>query len=289
VADHSSPTLRARRLATELRRLRHGRGLTGEMVAARLGWSESKVSRIELGRTGVKEADVSRLLDLYKVSPARRSELLALAREAVRGSREALSLNLTAELSDYLAAEAEARLLLSWQPQIVPGLLQTGDYARAVIRGVQEILGLPPGDIERRVEARLARQRLFDRDPPLELSVVMDESVLHRRFGTPETMREQLEYLAERSRSPSVRVCVLPLDGDHPIGTGSFMYLQFPQVHMVPLPDTVYVEQLVTNYRIESEDDTYKYRLTFDRLSARALPPAPSRELILRAARQFWA
>ncbi|MBO0775694.1 MAG: hypothetical protein J2P34_05220 [Actinobacteria bacterium] len=115
----------------------------------------------------------------------------------------------------------------------------------------------------------------------------MDESVLRRRFGGREVMRGQLEQLAERSQAPNVHVYILPLDGEHSIGTGSFTYMQFPQVHAVPLADTVFVEQLVGNYRTEDEDETYKYRLTFERLMSTALPPPESRDLIRHAASKW--
>ncbi len=266
-----------------------GSRLTGEEVALRLGWSESKISRIELSRTGVKEGDLGLLLDVYGVTPGHRAELLALAREAApRGGRQNWAASVSEEISDYVAAEAEARLLWNWEPQIMPGLLQTGDYARAVMAGAQSIFGLPPRDVQRRVEARLARQQVLTRGEPLELSVVIDESVLRRQFGGREVMRGQLAHLADHSHRPNVQVRVLPLAGEHPIGTGSFTYMQFPQVHAVPLADTVFVEQLVTNYRTDDEDDTYKYRLTFEHLTSKALPPAESAELIARTARDWW-
>lgn len=286
--DASRAAVRSRRLAAELRRLRLNSELTGEEVALRLGWSESKISRIELSRTGVKEGDLSRLLDLYHVGPSHRAELLALAREAAsRSSRLGWSANLSEAISDYVAAEAEARLVWNWEPRVVPGLLQTADYARAVVEGVQSIFGLPPSDIERRVTARLARQQVLTREQPLELSVVVDESVLRRKFGSRKVMHGQLKYLAERSQAPNVHVYILPLDGEHPIGTGSFTYMQFPQVHAVPLADTVFVEQLVTNFRTEDEDETYKYRLTFERLMSEALPPPESRDLIRHTASEW--
>lgn len=289
MADHGSPAVRGRRLAAELRRLRISRQLTGEEVAEQLGWSESKVSRIELHRTGVKEPDLRRLLDFYQVGQLRREELLALAREAAQaGTREGSLAQLTDEISDYAAAEGEARLVWDWEPQIVPGLLQTRDYARAVILGVQSIFGMPPSDIERRVEARLARQQVLTRGR-LQLSAVIDESVLRRRFGSRDVMHSQLEYLASCAQAPNVEVRVLPLDGEHPVGTGSFTYMQFPQVHAVPLADTVFIEQLVTNYRTEQEEDTYKYRLMFERLTAKALSPAESRNMMWRVGQELWS
>jgi transcriptional regulator with XRE-family HTH domain len=282
--------VRGRRLASELRRLRERSRLTGDEVAQRLGWSGSKVSRIELHRTGVKPADLLKLLDLYQVGEPHRGELLALARESSEKWRpEIFTENLTEEISRLIVEEAEAKLMLNWEPQIVPGLLQTADYARAVISGVQSIFGLPPGDIESRVKARLARQHVLERDDPLTLSVVMDESVLHRKYGSRATMNAQLMHLAQASWLPNVSVRILPLAGEHPIGTGSFTYMQFAQVHDVPLPDAVILEHLVNNYRIEDEESTYKYRTTFEHLAGKASSPARSRDIITHTAARLWS
>lgn len=288
--DRGSPTVRGRRLAGELRRLRERTGLTGEEVAHRLGWSGSKVSRIELHRIGVKQPDLQELLDLYGVGEAHREELLALARESSKkGWLEKVTASFPAEYAAYLHAEAEAKSVWNWEPQVVPGLLQTPDYARAQMRGWQSMFALPPGDTERRVETRVLRQQLLTRDPPLELSVVIDESVLRRRFGEPAVMHQQLAHLAEATELPNVEVRILRLDGDHPIGTGAFYYLQFAQVHEVPMHDIVNVEHLMGNHYLEDEEDTYKFLVTFQQLIASSLDPAPSRDLIARTAGELWS
>jgi len=288
--DRGSPSVRGRRLAAELRRLRERTGLTGEEVAERLGWSGSKVSRIELHRIGVKQSDLRKLLALYEVDEGHGDELLALAREsAKKGWLEKVTANFPTEYSAYLNAEAEAISVWDWEPQVVPGLLQTPDYARAVMHGWQAMFSVPPGDIERRVESRVLRQQLLTRNPPLELSVVIDESVLHRRFGSAAVMHEQLSYLAEIMELPNVELRILGLNGDQPIGTGAFYYMRFAQVHEVPMHDIVTIEHLMGNYYFEDEEDTYKFMVTFQQLIASSLDPASSRDLIARIADEEWA
>jgi transcriptional regulator with XRE-family HTH domain len=282
--------VRGRRLAAELRRLRERAGLTGDEVAQRLGWSGSKISRIELHRTGVKQADLRKLLDLYHVDEPHRGELFALARESSQKNRlEKATASFPPEYAEHLHAEAEAESVWNWEPQIVPGLLQTEDYARAMMRGWQSMFALPPSDLERRVQARLVRQQLLTRDPPLELSVVIDESVLRRRFGSKLIMSQQLRRLAEASELPNVELRVLPLDGNHPIGTGAFYYLKFAQVHEVPLHDIVTVDHLMGNFYLEGDEDTNKFRVTFEHLIASSYDPALSRDLIRRTAQQVWS
>jgi transcriptional regulator with XRE-family HTH domain len=288
--DIGGQSVRRRRLAAELRRLRERSGLTGDQVAERLDWSGSKISRIELNRIGVKLADLRKLLDLYGVSAAHRDELQALAAETLRSDvLEVPSSALTAEISSYINEETEAISVWNWEPQIVPGLLQTERYARAIIEGWASIMPTTREDIERRVEARLARRRLLTRDPPLALSAVVDESVLRRRIGDRSVMREQLDHLIEGSQLPNVRLQVLALSGEHPIGTGSFSYMQFTQRHEIPLNDIVNVEQLTRNYDVQQESDTLQYQLAFRRLSALALPPDESRRAIAEAARETWS
>lgn len=288
--DYGSPTIRGRRLAAELRRLRERADLTGEEAAQRLGWSGSKLSRIELHRSGVKPADLRNLLDLYGVDETRREELFALARESSEKTwLEKATANFPPEYAAYVHAEAEAQSVWNWEPQIVPGLLQTEEYARAMMRGWQSMFALPPSDVERRVQARVVRQQLLTRDPPLSLSVVMDESVLHRRFGDKTIMSQQLSRLIEAAELPNVDLRVLRLDGNHPTTTGTFYYLKFGQVHEVPLPDLVAIEHLMGNHYLEDDEDTYKFLVTFEALLARSLDPDKSRELIAKTAKEVWS
>jgi transcriptional regulator with XRE-family HTH domain len=288
--DRGSPTVRGRRLAAELRRLRERTGLTGEEVAHRLGWSGSKVSRIELHRIGVKQSDLRELLHLYDVAEAHREELLALADESKQKSwLEVITASLPPENAAYFHAEAEAQSIWNWEPQVVPGLLQTPGYARAVMQLWLTMFPGPQKEADRRVEARLVRQQLLTRDPPLELSVVIDESVLHRRFGGNEMMNIQLIRLAEASELPNVEVRIHLLNGAaSPLTTGAFSYMQFMHVHDVPLSDIVSVEHLEGSYYLEDEEDTFRYRVAFEYLAARALDPEQSRALIRATAQEMW-
>jgi transcriptional regulator with XRE-family HTH domain len=289
VPDYGSPTVRRRRLAAELRRLRERAGFTGDEVAERLGWSGSKISRIELHRIGIKQTDLQMLLDLYGIDDPHRGDLLALARESTKTGRLAVSANFPGEYAAFLQAESEAESLWNWEPQLVPGLLQTGAYARAVMLGWHEMFPTPPGDIERRVEARLLRQQVLQRDPTLTLSAVIDESVLYRRMGDSSVMRGQLDRLAEASELPNVTVRISPLCGDHLVGTGAFIYMKFPQVHDIPLNDLVMVEHLAGSHYIEEEDDAYEYQRTFEALEDRSLAPGDSLDLIVKVARESWS
>jgi transcriptional regulator with XRE-family HTH domain len=291
VPDHGSPTVRRRRLAAELRRLREHAGFLGEEAAGRLGWSASKLSRIETSKSGVKQGDLRLLLDLYHVSEGHRAEVLALAREPDKPASvdDAAIATFQAGYGAFVNAEAEAIRLWDWEPQLVPGLLQTESYARAVIQGWYSMFNLPPGELDIQVEARTKRQRVLTQDRPLDFSAVLDESVIHRRFGDNSVMRQQLQRLAESSDLPNVEIRVLPLDGNHPVGTAPFTYMQFPQEHQVPQPDIVYVEQLDNNYFVGDMADTNKYRVAFEHLRQEALSPAESRDLIVSTARQVWA
>jgi transcriptional regulator with XRE-family HTH domain len=289
-ADQGSPTVRGRRLAAELRRLRERTGLTGEEVAERLGWSGSKISRIELHRIGIKQSDLYRLLDLYGVDEPHRSELQALARESVQKTRlERVAASFSPRYATYLKTEAEAQSVWNWEPQVVPGLLQTPSYARAVMRVGQAMFPAPPGEADRRIEARFLRQQLLTRDPPLELSVVIDESVLHRRFGDTSVMRGQLERLVEASELPNVDVRVLRLDCETPLTTGAFSYMKFPQVHEVPMHDIVSVEHLEGSYYLEEEEQTYSYLVAFEYAQKRALSAAGSQDHIVEINKQVWS
>jgi transcriptional regulator with XRE-family HTH domain len=291
VPDRGSPTVRGRRLATELRRLRERTGLTGEEVAHRLGWSGSKVSRIERHRIGVKQPDLRDLLDLYGVAGAQREELLALADESKQKSwLEVITASFPPENAAYFHDEAEAQSIWNWEPQVVPGLLQTPEYARAVMQLWLTMFPGPQKEADHRVEARLVRQQVLIRNPPLELSVVIDESVLRRRFGDGTVMHQQLMRLVEASNLPNVEMRVHPLDGaDSSLTTGAFSYMQFKRVHAVPLSDIVSVEHLEGSYYLEQEEDTFRYRVAFEYLTRKALDPEQSRALIIATAHEMWA
>jgi transcriptional regulator with XRE-family HTH domain len=279
---------RQRRLAAELRRLRGDR--TGDEVAAALKWSPSKVSRYELARTGPNVAEVGKLLDHYGVTGPHREQVLALAREASqKGWWEAYSDALPEELIALIALEDEATSSWMWQADLIPGLLQTKEYARQIIRGGYQV-GIPllPSQIDQRVEVRLRRQNILTRDNPMEYSVVLDESVLLRRNTDTLVMRTQLAQVLDLSELPNVTVRVLPLQTLHPVVTSSFLLLKFGRAHDTELNDVVSTEQLQSNLHFEGEADTHQYRLAFQALTDAALDPEQSRELILRISQQVW-
>jgi len=279
-----------RRLAAELRRLRERAGLTGEEAAHHLGWSGSKLSRIELHRIGVKQADLRKLLALYGVDQGHGDELLALARESSKKGRLDRATAQLPQVAPYAYAEAEAASIWNWEPQIIPGLLQTEDYARAIAELWLTMFPGPPSEADRRVEARLLRQQVLTRDPPPELSFVIDESVLHRRLGDSSVMHQQLQRVVEVSELPYVEVRIYPRHGDYPpLATGAFSYMQFRQVHDVPLHDIVSVEHLEGTKDLEDEEQTFMYRVAFEYLMGRSLDPARSRALISATAAEVWA
>lgn len=289
MSDLGGPTVRHRRLAFELRRLRGRSDMTGDQVADRLGWSPSKVSRLEHGRTGYKLRDVESLLDLYGVESAFREELLALTKDTYRKSwLESESANLPSRFAAYVSMETEAEAIWDWEPLIVPGLLQTEDYARAIFEAWQSVVTMSPAEIQRRVEIRLARQQLLLRDPPPTLIVALDESVLTRQIGDAAVMRGQLVHLLECSQRRPIEVRVLPLNAYHPVLTGSFSHMQFTSTEDAAFGDMVAIENLASNHYIEDEDETYQYRLAFERLLAESLDQRDTRELIEKHVRELW-
>jgi transcriptional regulator with XRE-family HTH domain len=290
VSDYGSPTVRRRRLAAELRRLRERAHLTGDQVAERLGWSPSKISRYELARTGLNPSEVEKLLDLYGVDELQRDELLALAREArLKGWWETYADALPENNLAFIGLEAQASSVREWHVEVVPGLLQTQNYAREVVRGFQRVETIPPGRVERRLQARLERQQVLIREPPLELHVVLDESVLLRCMGNNSIMDAQLRRLVEVSRLPNVTLQILPLDQPHSLSLDSFVLLTFGDERGATLHDVASAEHLTGELHLEGEADTYQYRLAFDFLAQQSLNPAESRELIAKTVGRVWS
>lgn len=273
-----SPTARARRLRYELRRLREEAGLTHSEVAHRLEWSPSKLSRIETGQSRVNTGDVADLLGVYGISDeTSREALIQLAREARRRGWWTRYTDVLGS-GTYIGLEAEASAIHTFESQFVPGLLQTEDYARAVISDGQ--VRPDPEDVERRVTARMARKELFTRPEPPELWAVLDESVILRPVGGPAVMRDQLRHLIEVSTRPNATVTlqILPLStGAHPGMNGPFVILRFqnpkdpPMVHLETATDGLYLEE---------PPDVERYTLRFNHLVARALGPNESRAMI---------
>ena len=211
-----SPTVRRRRLAAELREIRESTGKSGDAVAAALKWSPSKISRYERARTGLQPREVERLLDYYEITGARRTLLLALARDAAqKGWWEEFSDALSPDYQQFIGLEHEASSIAIWHVDVVPGLLQTQTYARHIIGSYSRIEPIAPGMVERLVKVRMRRQQVLNREPELQLSVVLDESVLKRRIGDELVMYEQLHRLVREADRPNLTLQVLPLDAQH--------------------------------------------------------------------------
>lgn len=290
MAASGSPTVRRRRLAAELRRLRRSR--KGSAVAAALGWSPAKISRYELGRTSYPLDEVQKLLDFYGVSDPRRDQLLTLAEDAnQRGWWEDYSDALAPEYMEFIGLEAEASSRDEWAIEAVPGLLQTQEYARQIMTIYQAIVPTPPSVLEQRVQVRMIRQEhLIGREPPLHHSVVMDESVLLRRIGEPDLMYAQLQHLAQVAiKWPEIDLRILPLGSENPVVADSFVIFGFdPEDGTGKLGDVVSTEGVQSQLYVEGETDTYLYRLFFKGLTAASLPPDESRALIVRTAETEW-
>ncbi len=275
------PTVRRRRLAGELRRLREKAALTIDEVGEKLECSSSKISRIETGHVGVTPRDARDLLALYGVHGDEQEALVQLAREArKRGWWHAYNEVFTGA---FVGLEADASSLRAFQALLVPGLLQTERYAYAVIRAMRP--GAVDSEIERRVAARMARQRLL-RDPnPPEYWAIIDEAVLHRVVGSREVMAEQFTQMSEIARLPHVTIQVVPFEaGAHSGMEGPFLILGFPEMAD---PDVVYVDSTNSGFYLELESDVRRYSLMFDHLRAAALKPEDSIEAITGAARRF--
>ncbi|MEU4294683.1 helix-turn-helix transcriptional regulator [Kribbella sp. NPDC026596] len=273
------PTALRMMLGSHLRRLRERAGVSRTDAGWAIRGSESKISRLELGRVGFKERDVEDLLSLYGVTDAReRDRLLELAREANdRGWWHRYG-DVTPDWFDaYLGLEAAAELIRTYEIQFVPGLLQTADYARAVAR-------LTPGnaraddEVERIVALRTRRQRVLDREPPLKLWAVIEESVLHRPIGGPEVLRNQLDALREAITRPNITLQIIPLNSPgHAATGGAFTLLRFPQRD---LPDIVYLEHLTSALYLDKRDDVEIYTEALDVLSTTSTPPQETATLL---------
>lgn len=291
MATVGSPTVRRRRLAAELRRLR-GNDRTGGQVARALGWSPAKISRYELGQGGFPPNEVEKLLDFYGVAEPRRSQLLNLAAEAnARGWWEDYADALAPEYMEYIGLEAEASTMEHWQPLVIPGLLQTRDYAKSIMSAYDDVIPTPPGILERRVHVRMLRQDLLThRQPPLQLRAVLDESVLLRSFGGRDIMYAQMRHLAHMAELPNIDLRVLPLRRDSALMADSFVRFEFDsegENDNRKLVDVVCTESLKTELYIEGETDTYPYRRFFRRVLVTSLPPDKSRGLIQEASERL--
>jgi transcriptional regulator with XRE-family HTH domain len=277
------PTVRRRRLGSELRRLREARSIKLEEVAEQLGLAASTLSRIETGKAPTRTSYLHAMLDMYGVSdPAQRQALVDMAREGHRkGWWAAWERVLPTGFDVYVGLEAEASSLRAFESLVVHGLLQTEEYARSVMTTVRRKLG--PEEIEALVALRMQRQDAILRAEPLDLWLILDEAVIRRTMGPPDLMHRQLLHLAEASLWPNVTLQVLPFcSGPHPSLNGPFCIIEFPERFD---PDVVYAEGVHGHAYLERERDVRSCAEAFDLLRAAALSPADSTELISGLAR----
>jgi transcriptional regulator with XRE-family HTH domain len=274
------PVVRRRKLGEELRSLRQTSGLTSREAATLLGWHQSKVSRIETGTSGVTPSDVTRLLDAYGVDDTQlRSLLEALAGSAGGGGTgwwHAYRGLIPPQYRDFISLESQAGTARTLETSVVPGLLQTADYARAVTRASLD--GLPPAQLDSLVEVRLARQGVLHARPPLRLSVVLDEAVVRREVGGPHVMRDQLHHLRQAAQLPHVTLQLLPFSVGGYIGlTGPFVIFSFPNISDL---DVVVLDHLTSSLYLEGREDLEAYSSAFRTMQAHALTPERSLDLI---------
>ncbi|MFF5439467.1 helix-turn-helix domain-containing protein [Streptomyces achromogenes] len=277
----NGPAVRRRKLGAELRALRTGAGLTSGEAARLVGWHQSKVSRIETGASGVKPADLRLLLDAYEVRDRHLRELLLI----LAGSEETSGRHrwwhayrgvLPPTYRDFISLESQASAMRTLETTVVPGLLQTAEYARAVTRAA--VKDLDEERLDTLVEVRLARQDVLRSDPPLALSAVLDEAVLRREVGGPGVMARQRRRLMEAARLPQVRLQVLPFTAGAHIGlTGPFVIFSFPSTSDL---DVVVLDQLTSSLYLERKEDLMAYSEAFSTLQFHALSPEDSLDYI---------
>src|ERR1700685_878536 len=273
------PTVRRRRLGSELRRLRESQSIKLEEVAERLGLAPSTLSRIETGKAPTRTAYLNSMLELYGVDdPSQRQVLLDMAREGHRkGWWTVWDGVLPTGFGIYVGLEAEAASLRGSEAQVVHGLLQTEEYAKAVMTTVRR--RQTPEEIDRLVQLRLQRQDVLQRVDPLELWIILDEAVLRRMTAPADIMHRQLEHLCDASNWPNITLQILTFgSGLHPGLGGPFAIIEFPERFD---PDVVYTEGVTGQAYMEERDREVRARSeAFDLLRATALPPADSALLI---------
>ncbi|QKV94127.1 helix-turn-helix domain-containing protein [Streptomyces sp. NA02950] len=276
--ESSGSVVRRILLGSQLRRLRESRGITREAAGYSIRASESKISRMELGRVSFKARDIEDLLTLYGVTDeAERAALLGLAREAnLTGWWHSYGDVLPGWFQTYVGLEGSASHIACYEVQFIHGLLQTEGYAHAVVtRGQPQA---PAAEVDRRVALRLERQKLLVSERAPAFHAVLDEAALRRPYGGPEVMRAQLRHLITVSEQPNVTLQVMPFSfGGHAAESGAFTLLRFPESD---LPDVVYLEQLTSALYLDKRDEVAQYERVLQRLGADSLSPQESRELL---------
>lgn len=262
------PTVRHRRLAAELRRRREGLAISREEVAARTGINEATLYRIETARVRPQRRTLTTLLDLYGVRAPEKQEMLALLQEdAAQQWLRPYHRQLPEEYTAYISFEAEALEIRNYESLFIPGLLQTEDYARAVISG--SLTEADGATVERHVQARMERTAVLTKDDPLRLRTIVDEAALRRMVGGPHVMGHQLDHLVDLASRSTVTLQVIPFSvGAHAGMPGSFVLMDFVDVGE---PEIVYLDSMAGELFLESEADLRRYGVMFDSLRVRAL------------------
>ena len=284
MAPRAVPTVRRRRLAELLRQLRVDAGLSVEDAAGRLEWSQNKLYRIERAEHGVAVGDARLLLDLYGVPAAQREEVLSLVREArQRGWWQSYADALPEPAAAYVGLEQDAASLAQYSAELVPGLLQTEDYARAIRRA--GLLADTDETTERWLAVRTQRQARLRGDQALTYWTVLNEAVLRRTVGGAEVMHTQLQHLMEVAELPNVTLQVLEFDaGAHAAMDSSFTVIRFADQ---AAPDVIYIENATSVLYLEREAEVARYTLIFDHVRVRALDPDRSLRMIAEAAERL--
>ena len=237
----------------------------------------------------MRPQEVERLLDYYQITGQRRALLLALAEDAAqKGWWEEFGDILSDDYQQFIGLEHEATSIAIWHVDVVTGLLQTEAYAKQVISSYSRIEPIAPGMIGRMVRVRMRRQQVLDREG-LQLSIVLDESVLKRRIGSDVVMYDQLQRLVSEADRPNLTLRILPLDAQHTVVGESFVIFGFGEDSDAMLQDVVSTEHMRSGYTVEAERDTYLHRIAFDTISDTALDPAASKALILETAQAHWS
>lgn len=275
----SSPTVRRRELAARLRELRVAAGFTIDEVATQLLVSSTKLSRLETATRPASLRDVKDLCEIYGVSAGERDRLMVIARDSRRRSWWQ---QYDLPYSTYVGLEADAVMILHYTTSIVPGLLQTEAYARAVTDGI--LFNESREAVDKIITARMTRQHLLTGDQPPGLWAVIDEAVLHRVVGGPKVMELQLQILLEQAVRPDITLQVIPFtSGSHAGMDSSFTILNLEE----GIPSFVYVEGLLGHHYLESPTDLKRFSRVFDHLRASALSPRDSTVLVSRMAERY--
>ena len=266
-AARHGPTVRRRRLGAELRRLREEAGLTIERVAKSMECSDSKISRIENGQVGASPRDVRDMLELYDVPAQQRDALIEIAREARQKGWWHAYRDLSVVVPASIGLEDTATTMRMYAALLVPGLLQTRDYASAVLRALQP--GLDAEEFERWVDLRIRRQSLLDRADAPTLWAILDEAALRRPVGGPRVMAEQVRRLAEAAERPNVTLQVLPFGaGEHAGMDGGFTIFGFSRSAD---SDVVHLDNTTGDLYLENPEEIRRYNEVFEQLRAAAL------------------